>query len=395
MNRKLQISAQTLVSALGNGVEAHYQALKEGESGLRVCDLEGVNLDTWIGRVTGVEDVIIKDTLADYDCRNNRLGQLALAQDGFIEAVNQASARYGHHRIGVFLGTSTSGVQQTEMAYADRDEDSGDLPSYFNYRTTHNMFSIADFTRHYLGLEGPAMVVSTACSSSAKVFANAQRYLRAGICDAAIVGGVDTLCHMTLYGFNALQLVSSQPCCPADQDRDGINIGEAAGFALLEWEQDDDSICLLGYGESSDAYHMSSPHPEGMGAAMAMRQSLRSARLQPSDIDYINLHGTATPANDLSEDRALMDVFAGEVPCSSTKGFTGHTLGAAGIVEAIFSCIAIERNLIPQSLNTRSVDEAIHSPIVLSTREQPVSRVMTNSFGFGGSNASLILGYAS
>jgi 3-oxoacyl-[acyl-carrier-protein] synthase-1 len=394
VNRRLQISAQSLVSALGNGAEAHYQALKDGESGLRVCDLEGVNLDTWIGRVAGIEDVVIKDTLAEYDCRNNRLGQLALEQDGFTEAVNRATTRYGCHRIGVFLGTSTSGVQQTEKAYADRDEDSGDLPSYFNYRTTHNMFSIADFTQHYLGLEGPAMVVSTACSSSAKVFANAQRYLRAGICDAAIVGGVDTLCHMTLYGFNALQLVSSQPCCPADQDRDGINIGEAAGFALLEWEQDEGSICLLGYGESSDAYHMSSPHPEGMGAAMAMRQSLRSAGLQPSDIDYINLHGTATPANDLSEDRALMDVFAGEVPCSSTKGFTGHTLGAAGIVEAIFSCIAIERNLIPRSLNTRSVDEAIHSPIVLRTREQPVSRVMSNSFGFGGSNASLILGYA-
>jgi 3-oxoacyl-[acyl-carrier-protein] synthase-1 len=257
------------------------------------------------------------------------------------------------------------------------------------------MFSIADFTRQYLGLDGPAMVISTACSSSAKVFANARRYMSAGLCDAAIVGGVDTLCRMTLYGFNALQLVSQQPCRPADQDRDGINIGEAAGFALLEWDQGNRNICLLGYGESSDAYHMSSPHPEGRGAAMAMQQALEMANLRASDIDYINLHGTATPANDLSEDRALMSVFQGHTPCSSTKGFTGHTLGAAGIAEAIFSCIALEQGLLPASLNTQQVDEAIHSSILLEPREQEVRRVMSNSFGFGGSNASLILGYPS
>lgn len=395
MNRRLQISAHTLVSALGRGGAAHYQALKNSQGGLRVCDLDGVELDTWIGRVDGLEDVSIESTLAEFDCRNNRLGQLCLEQDGFIEQVELARSRYGDHRIGVFMGTSTSGVQQTEMAYAARDVDSGALPADFNYRGTHNMFSITDFTRQYLGLNGPAMVVSTACSSSAKVFANAWRYMRAGLCDAAIVGGVDTLCRMTLYGFNALQLVSQQPCRPADQHRDGINIGEAAGYALLEWEQDEPVISLLGYGESSDAYHMSSPHPEGMGAAMAMRQALEMSDLKASEIDYINLHGTATPANDLSEDRALMNVFEGRVPCSSTKGFTGHTLGAAGILEAVFSCIAIEQGLMPASLNTHVVDEAIHSPILLESREQDIRRVMSNSFGFGGSNASLILGYPS
>lgn len=395
MNRRLQISAHTLVSALGRGVPAQYQALKKSQGGLRACDLDGVELDTWIGRVDGLEDITIESHLAEFDCRNNRLGQLCLEQDGFIDQVKAARSRYGDSRIGVFMGTSTSGVQQTEIAYAARDTESGALPADFNYRGTHNMFSIADFTRQYLGLNGPAMVVSTACSSSAKVFANAWRYMSAGLCDAAIVGGVDTLCHMTLYGFNALQLVSQQPCRPADQDRDGINIGEAAGYALLEWEQGEPAISLLGYGESSDAYHMSSPHPEGMGAAMAMRQALVSAGLKPSEIDYINLHGTATPANDQSEDRALMDVFEGGVPCSSTKGFTGHTLGAAGILEAIFSCIAIEQGLMPASLNTKAVDGAIHSPILLEPREQDVRRVMSNSFGFGGSNASLILGYTS
>lgn len=395
MNRKLQLSAYTVVSALGRGVSDHARALRVGEGGLRPCDFDGVALDTWIGRVNGLEDEVIEGRLADFDCRNNRLGMAGLEQDGFMDVVAEARARYGSRRIGVFMGTSTSGIHQTEQAYARRDPETGALPGDFNYRTTHNMFSIADFTRQVLGLEGPALVVSTACSSSAKVFASAWRAMQAGFCDAAVVGGVDSLCAMTLYGFNALQLVSEKPCRPADRDRDGINIGEAAGFALLEWAGPEAGISLLGYGESSDAYHMSSPHPEGMGAALAMCRALESAGLEPSAIDYINLHGTATPANDLSEDRALMQVFEGGVPCSSTKGFTGHTLGAAGIVESVFACIGLEQGLMPPSLNTVHVDEAIHSPILLEVRDQAIRHVMSNSFGFGGSNASLVIGYPS
>ena len=395
MKRKLQLSAYTVVSALGRGIADHARALRLGEGGLRPCDFDGVALDTWIGRVSGLEDEVIKGQFADYDCRNNRLGLAGLEQDGFMDEVAEATARYGSHRIGVFMGTSTSGIQQTEQAYARRDPETGALPGDFIYRTTHNMFSITDFTRLVLGLNGPALVVSTACSSSAKVFASAWRAMQAGLCDAAVVGGVDSLCAMTLYGFNALQLVSEQPCRPADQDRDGINIGEAAGFALLEWAGPEAGVSLLGYGESSDAYHMSSPHPEGAGAALAMRRALESAGLEPAAIDYINLHGTATPANDLSEDRALMQVFEGGVPCSSTKGFTGHTLGAAGIVEAVFSCIALDQGLMPPSLNTLHVDEAIHSPILVEGRAQAIRHVMSNSFGFGGSNASLVIGYPS
>ena len=394
MNRKLQISARTVVSALGRGVSAHVNALAEGRSGLRACDFPAVDMETWIGRVDGLEGSPIEGALADYDCRNNRLGMAALEQDGFMDAVDQARTRYGASRIGVFLGTSTSGVLQTEEAYARANPETGDLPDDYIYRTTQNIYSIASFTRALLQLEGPALVVSTACSSSAKVFATAWRHMQAGLCDAAVVGGVDSLCRMTLYGFNALQLVSSKPCRPADQDRDGINIGEAGGYALLEWADDDSDICLLGYGESSDAYHMSSPHPEGRGAALAMQQALQSASLKPEDIDYINLHGTATPANDRSEDRGLMQVFGGKVPCSSTKGFTGHTLGAAGILEAIIACIAIEEGLMPPSVNTKALDEEIHSPVILSPQRQAINRVLSNSFGFGGSNASLVIGRA-
>lgn len=392
MNKNLRISAYTVTSGVGVGVQRHREALAMGKTGLRACDFEGVGLQTYIGRVDGVEDIRIEGEQADYDCRNNRLALLGLRQDGFMDAVHEAKQQYGAARIGVFLGTSTSGILSTELAYARRDPVTGALPSDFNYQTTQNVYSLGDYVRRELGLDGPTQVISTACSSSAKVFAAAHRHMLAGLCDVAVVGGVDSLCQMTLYGFNSLQLVSEHPCRPADKDRDGINIGEAAGFALVEWAGDGDDLCVLGYGESSDAHHISSPHPEGKGAALAMTQALDMAGLKATDIDYINLHGTATPANDASEDRGVMSVFGSSTPCSSTKGFTGHTLGAAGIVEAAFSCIAVEESLIPPSLNTQTVDDAIKSGIVLEPLSHPVNRVLSNSFGFGGSNASLVIG---
>ncbi len=219
--------------------------------------------------------------------------------------------------------------------------------------------------------------------------------MQAGLCDAAIVGGVDSLCQMTLYGFNSLQLVSSRRCRPADATRDGINIGEAAGFALLEWSDDAHDLRLLGYGESSDAYHMSTPHPEGDGALAAMQQALLRAGLSHSDIDYINLHGTATPANDRSEDRAVHRLFGADTPCSSTKGYTGHTLGAAGIVEIGFAALAIEHGFMPGSLNTETIDPELQAQVILQPRQAQLRTVMSNSFGFGGSNACLIIGRAS
>lgn len=385
----LPISAWTVTSALGAGRAAHAAALRAGATGLRKQAFDTNTLDCWLGEVRDF-DVPLTGELAEWDCRNNRLAGFALAQDGFVDAVDRCRARYGAARIGVYLGTSTSGVQHTELAYRARASQSGPLPDWFVQRCTQNMFSVADFVAQRLGLHGPAMAVSTACSSSAKVFAAARRAIAAGICDAVVVGGVDSLCLTTLYGFNSLQLISSEICRPADSARNGISIGEAGGFALLD-PGGDGPHRLLGYGESSDAYHMSSPEPEGRGAIASMRAALESAGLEPRDVDYINLHGTGTVANDKAESRAVCSVF-GSTPCSSTKGWTGHTLGAAGMVEAAISLLAIEHGFLPRSLNTLTRDPDIEAAILLETRAARVRRVLSNSFGFGGSNCSLLLG---
>jgi 3-oxoacyl-[acyl-carrier-protein] synthase-1 len=391
--KPLAMAACTLTNALGHGLAASLRALRQGESGLRPCDFEDADLNTWIGRVAGLEEEPLRGALAPFDCRNNRLARLGLEQDHFREAVRQARDRYGADRIGVFVGTSTSGIGATEHAYRQRDPITGSLPATFDYRHTHNVFSVADFTRRRLDLTGVAMAISTACSSSAKAFASAWRQMRVGLCDAAVVGGVDSLCLTTLHGFNALGLASAQPCRPWDVDRDGLNVGEAAGFALLEWaEPGDDRVLLLGYGESSDAYHMTAAHPEGAGAALAMRQALARADATPDRVDYVNLHGTATPLNDAAEDRAVLRVFGPDTPCSSTKGWTGHTLGAAGITEALFVFLCLEYGLIPGTLNTHRPDPRLGVGIVLENRERPLRLVLSNSFGFGGTNCSLLFG---
>jgi 3-oxoacyl-[acyl-carrier-protein] synthase-1 len=387
----LRISAFTVTSALGTGRAAHLDALLQERTGLAPQAVESCALSTYVGEASGLDTPLPRE-LSRWDCRNNRLAELALAQDGFRDEVRRWRARFGAERIGVFIGTSTSGVQQAELAYRHRDRSTDHLPDWFLHRYTQNAFSAADFVRSTLELSGPALVVSTACSSSAKVFASARRAIAMGHCDAAIVGGVDSLCLTTLYGFHSLQLVSAEPCRPADARRNGLSIGEAAGFALLEPGAGE--LMLLGYGESSDAYHMSAPDPEGRGAIAAMRDALARASLEPQQIDYINLHGTATPANDLAEDRAVCNVFGAQVPQSSTKGWTGHTLGAAGIVEAALSLICIREGLLPRSLNTRDKDPALAGNVLLQTRRARVARVLSNSFGFGGSNCSLIFGGA-
>jgi 3-oxoacyl-[acyl-carrier-protein] synthase-1 len=218
-----------------------------------------------------------------------------------------------------------------------------------------------------------------------------------GLIDAAVVGGVDSLCLTTLYGFHSLQLTSRSACRPFDIERDGISIGEAAAFALLERlpeRLDDNAILLLGAGESSDAYHMSSPHPEGRGARASIEQALVAARLEPTDIDYINLHGTATTSNDSAEDLAVSAVFGTHIPCSSTKGATGHTLGAAGALEAVICALSIRHGLMPGGLNTATVDPKLHVHYLRENRHGNVNRVLSNSFGFGGANCSLVFGRA-
>ena len=389
----LAMTAHTVTNALGRGVAASLNALRRGESGLRPCDFEDADLPTWIGRVAGLEDEPLTGEFVAFDCRNNRLARLGLEQDGFSAAVRAARDRYGADRIGVFVGTSTSGIGATERAYRRRDPVTGRLPEDFDYQHTHNVFSVADFTRRWLGLTGVALAISTACSSSAKSFASAWRSLQMGFCDAAVVGGVDSLCLTTLYGFNALGLTSTQVCRPWDAERDGLNVGEAAGFALLERaEPDDRRVLLLGYGESSDAWHMTAAHPEGLGAALAMEQALARAELRPEQVDYINLHGTATPLNDAAEDRAVLRVFGPDTPCSSTKGWTGHTLGAAGITEAVFVHLCLEQGFIPPTLNTRRRDPQLGAGVVLDGQERPLRTALSNSFGFGGTNCSLLFG---
>jgi 3-oxoacyl-[acyl-carrier-protein] synthase-1 len=393
----LLLAEFTATSCIGTGVAPTLASLLEQRSGLRHCNFETVKIDTHIGEVPGVDAQRLPQQLRMFDCRNNRLAELALRQDGFSDAVDAAAARWGRRRVGVFIGTSTAGIMQTELAYRARDPVSGALPKAFEYGTTHNSFSVADYIRQRCRLEGPAVAVSSACASSAKVFGAARRMIEAGLIDAALVGGTDSLCLTTLYGFHSLQLSSPAPCRPFDVARDGISIGEAAAFALLERPSEKangDSILLHGVGESSDAYHMSAPHPEGLGAKRAMQSALDSAALAPADIDYINLHGTGTPSNDRSESQAVTSIFGPTTPCSSTKGATGHALGAAGALEAVISALAIRNGLMPGGIQTTRIDPTLTAHYIKENRRASLRRVLSNSFGFGGTNCSLIFGRA-
>ena len=397
--RPLFLTALTIVSAMGRGTAATRDALLARRSGLRPCDFAGVAFGH-VGRVDALEGHALPAALARFDCRNHRLADLALRTDGFAEAVAAARARHGAGRIAVVLGSSTSGVLSTEEAYRARDPATGALPRWFDYEHTHDMGALARFVRAALDLAGPAFVVSAACASSAASFAEAQQLIEAGVCDAAVVGGADSLCRMTLRGFAALELISPDPCRPCAADRVGLSIGEAAGFALLERDgapgaaASGGGVALLGTGASSDGHHMSAPHPEGAGAAAAMRAALAAAGIDPADIDYVNLHGTGTPANDAMEDAAVCAVFGVGTPCSATKGWSGHALGAAGILEAAIAAICLREGLMPGCLGIEAVDPALSAAILIENRRAPLRRVMSNSFGFGGINACLILGMA-
>jgi 3-oxoacyl-[acyl-carrier-protein] synthase I len=393
----LVLSKFTATSCIGRGTAKTLAALVAERSGLAPCRFETVRLDTHVGEVPDVDAQRLPQEFHRYECRNNRLAEIGLVQDGFAEAIEEAAGRVGRARLGVFLGTSTAGILQTELAYRARDPITGALPEAFDYAATHNTFSVADYVRRRLRLDGPAVVVSCACASSAKVFAAARRMIDAGLIDAALVGGVDSLCLTTLYGFHSLQLCAAGPCRPFDVARDGISIGEAAAFALLERPSSrtaSDDVLLLGVGESNDAYHMSAPHPEGRGARLAMEAALLDAGLEPGAIDYINLHGTGTPSNDRSESQAVTSVFGASTPCSSTKGATGHALGAAGGLEAVISALALQHSLMPGGVNTEHVDETLTAHYIRHNRSAALSRVLTNSFGFGGTNCSVILGRA-
>jgi 3-oxoacyl-[acyl-carrier-protein] synthase-1 len=387
--KPLIITASTLVSACGVGWRATAAALAGQATPLRRNDFApALELDTWIGRVDAVEAALLPAPLAAYDCRVNRLACLALEQDGFAAAVARARARYGDDRVGVFVGTSTSGMLATELAVRERRPmDAFDVD---HRERRHSMHAPARLVCDHLRLGGVAQSISTACSSSAKVFAAAARAIAMRLCDAAVVGGADSLALSTLHGFRALGLLSRHACRPCDVRRDGISIGEAAGFALLE-PQGEGAVALTGCGESVDAWHMSAPHPEGAGASRAMLAAIADASLRPEHIGYVNLHGTATPANDAAEDIAVSGTLPHRPPASSTKGFTGHALGAAGIVEALLTAFALERQWIPPTFGCRHVDPAFRSRIALQGGNAAIEHALSNSFGFGGNNCSLVL----
>jgi 3-oxoacyl-[acyl-carrier-protein] synthase-1 len=380
----------TAVSAIGLGRAAMLAALRDRQTGLRRCDFGGVSYGH-IGRVAAVEQHRLPPSLAAYDCRNNRLADLALRQDGFAAQVARARARYGAGRIAIVVGTSTSGILSAEEAFRDRDPETGALPARFTYAHSQAISSLPAFLGAALELEGPAFTVSTACASSARAVIDAAHLIAAGICDAALVGGADSLCRMTLAGFNALELIAPEACRPCAADRAGISIGEAAAFALLE-PVPATGMRLLGWGTSSDGYHMSTPDPEARGAILAMRQALARADLPPEAVDYINMHGTGTRANDAMEDRAITAVFGDTVAASATKGWTGHTLGACGMLEAVIVALALEHGFAPGCLGLAAPDPAFRARILTENRYFPLRVAMSNAFGFGGINCSLLLG---
>ena len=384
---RFQVTAYTATCAAGNGTAELLDALRDGRSGLRPNDFTRTPLSTWVGRVPGVEETPLPLQFAEYECRNNRLAWLAIQQDSFADAVCSARQRHGDDRVALVLGTSTSSIGATEEAYSRLTAD-GQFPPDLRRPAVHVPHSTAQFLQHALGLRNVAITVATACSSSAKAFAHGARLLEHGVADAVVVGGVDSLCGSVLYGFNSLELVSSDPCRPFDAQRNGINIGEAGAFALLE--RDGPGPVLLGYGESSDAHHMSTPHPSGRGANLAMRAALEAADIDAAAVDYVNLHGTATLKNDEVEAQVIAQLFPARTHASSTKGWTGHTLGAAGALEAVIALLALRSGFMPGNLNSRTLDPACGPQIRLGAATGRPRTAMSNSFGFGGSNCCLL-----
>ncbi len=390
---KVDIIDYESCSAAGINLSALRNSLRQHQSGLIKNNIPGSDLDTWIGAVGDIASV---SDLGAWQSRNNALAALGYEQGTIKSTVAGLIGKYGAARIGLVMGSSTSSIDRTEEAYTRLTNENA-LTDAFKQPFVHNPHAPALFAAHLTGIKGPSLTINTACSSSAKVFATGARWLETGIVDAVLVGGVDTLCLSVLHGFNSLQLLSANPCKPFDQHRDGINLGEASGFAVLQRAGDNDNgrgIRLAGYGESSDAYHMSHPHPEGLGARLSMTQALERANLAPSDIDYINLHGTSSRANDLIEGKLISELFPDSVSCSSTKAWMGHTLGAAGITEAIIAMDTLHTHVIPGSKNLETLDEALSFPIKATDEHKVCHHVMTNSFGFGGNNCTLLFSRA-
>lgn len=379
------ITGFSVCNAVGPHPAAVLEGLLTSRSGLGPVPFS-LPFETVVGAIR-FELPQLPPEYAPWSNRPTRIAYQLLA--GLEPALARARARWRPERIGLVLGTSTSGADSTERAFAYFAKH-GELPSTYDFRKQHTFGALADVVARLAGLRGPAWVVSTTCTSSAKPFGSAARMIRTGVLDAVLVGGVDTLCTMTVLGFNALGALSGSVCRPFSAERKGINIGEGGGLVLLE-RQGDAQALLEAVGESSDAYHISAPHPEGLGARLAMERALTQAGCRPEDVDHINAHGTGTHLNDKAEGQAIAEVFGGAVPVVSTKGFTGHTLGGAGAIECALSLLALQEGLIPASLGVEPKDPSLTIDVPAVMQRRPLRRVLSNSFAFGGSNASLLL----
>lgn len=391
--RPLAITAFSAVNGLGMSTEEVLARFHADESGLGAPPFE-LPIETFVGAAAALAP--LPPEWERYESRAARLAWPAFQE--VLPAIRDAVSRYGAGRVAVILGTSVGGLRATEHAYfAWRDE--GAIPASFDFERQHDFNGVSELLAKASGVEGPVFTLSTACSSSGKVHASAWRLIRAGIVDAALVGGVDSLCRMTLQGFHGLGVLSENRCRPFSVDRDGINIGEGAAFQLLEPAERflgeggaGGEFFLLGAGESTDAHHMSSPHPEGRGAAEAMRRALAHAALDAREVGYVNAHGTATIKNDDAEAIALSTLFGEAVPVASTKGFTGHTLGAAAATEAVFALHGIRTGRVPPTLGLEPRDEKHHVDVRAAGVSRRLDTVLSNSFAFGGSNVSLLFG---
>jgi len=384
-----------IVCALGDSHGEVRRRLFAGDSGIAPTDAWSAGRVLPLGRVLSALPDGAALPLPERS-RNNQLALAALAQ--IRPAVDSALARYGAGRIGIVIGTSTSGIAETEHALRERGA-GRELPPQFHY-AQQEMSSPATMLARELGIHGPAYVHSSACASGAKAMASAARLIRMGLCDAVITGGVDTLCGFTVAGFSALESVSAARCNPLSANRNGINIGEGAALFLMTREPA--AVALCGWGEASDGHHMSAPDPAGSGARLAIAEALGRAGIDAAQVDYINLHGTATIQNDAMESRVVADMFGALVPVSSTKPFTGHTLGAAAAIEAAFCWLAMQddnpEGLLPPQLWDGAPDPALPVLNVAAPGARlgkPIRFALSNSFAFGGSNAALVLGRAS
>lgn len=400
---KVYLNSLGLVNALGSDKMQVVESLSSAFSpGMRHKKSNIFDKDFYCGVVDN-KLRSIPEQYTNFNCRNNRLALAAIRQ---IEGdIKQAKDIYGEDRIGIVMGTSTSGIQEAENAIQEKYQN-GVLPENFDYKM-QELGAMSEFLGLYLRISGPCYSISTACSSSGKVFASAMRLLELDICDAVIVGGADSLCDLTLGGFNSLEAVSFEQALPFSVNRKGINIGEGAAMFLMTKEKDLKSsnnhlgssspIMLLGVGETSDAYHMSAPEPNGKGAIAAMEKALKEAEITPESIDYINLHGTGTQLNDSMEATAINHLFGQNTTCSSTKPLTGHTLGAAGATEVALCWLLLnhsEDRLLAPHVYDGNYDKEM-AEINLATNsisKDEIVTTMCNSFAFGGNNVSVILG---